>query len=284
MRISTVSCLAVVGMGLLGWADGANASGDGSTFSPATDSTPGTIVLEGTLRDFKVDHPDMQNPNKSFGVRQDLVEAELDGGIGVGKPVLNTNVDYSKGMITGPDSFDQWFRNVEGVNKAVPYAITLEPLSGSPGVFYYAREKQATDSAKRYFFPLDSYGSDKTWNDKISVSTGTHNFYFTYELRTLFSYTARDRRDDPGQDLEFKFVGDDDVWVFINGKLAVDIGGVHGQSAGEINLDDQAAALGLEPDGVYELVLFFAERHTTQSNFRIETTLKLSTETDPLYD
>ncbi|MEM7624277.1 MAG: fibro-slime domain-containing protein [Planctomycetota bacterium] len=284
MRRTSVSCLAVAGLGLLGWTGAAGASDDGSTFTPATDSTPNSIVLEGTLRDFKVSHPDMQHEHKSFGVRKNLVEAELDGGIGVGKPVLNTSTDYSKGMITSPDTFDQWFRNVEGVNKALPYAITLEPLPGSPGVFFYAREKQSSDPAERYFFPLDDFGSDVCWDDKIDASTGTHNFYFTYELRTLFSYTSRDRRDDPSQDLEFKFVGDDDVWVFINGKLAVDIGGVHGQSSGEVNLDEQAAALGLEPDGVYELVLFFAERHTTQSNFRIETTLKLSTETDPLYD
>ena len=280
MRRTTISTMAAMGVGLLGYAGVAGAS----DYTPATDSTPEAIVLEGTLRDFKVSHPDMQNPNKAFGVRTGLVEKELDGGIGVGKPVLNTSIDYTRGMITGPDSFNQWFRDVEGVNMSVPYAITMQPLAGSPGVYYYAREKQSSDPAKRYFFPLDDFGADVCWDDKINASTGTHNFYFTYELRTLFSYTARDRRDDPSQDLEFKFVGDDDVWVFINGQLAVDIGGVHGQASGEVNLDEQAAALGLEPDGVYELVLFFAERHTTQSNFRIETTLKLTTETEPLYD
>lgn len=276
MRYTTASLLAVAGF--IGTTQAL------ADYTPATDSTPESIVLEGTVRDFKIDHPDMQHAHKSFGVKTGLIMSELDGGVGVGKPVLNTGTDYSRGMISGPESFDQWFRDVPGVNKSVPYAITLEPLSGSPGVYYYAREKQSSSAAERYFFPLDDIGSDRCWNDHQTVSTGTHNFYFTYELRTLFSYTARDDRDDPSQDLEFKFVGDDDVWVFINGQLAVDIGGVHGQASGEINLDDQAEALGLEPNGVYELVLFFAERHTTQSNFRIETTLKLSTETDPLYD
>ncbi|MEL7087180.1 MAG: hypothetical protein AAGL98_01860, partial [Planctomycetota bacterium] len=189
--------MAVAGLGLMGWSGGAMASDQGSSLTPATDSTPGSIVLEGTLRDFKIDHPDMQNPVKSFGVRKNLVELQLDGGIGEGKPVLNTSLDYTRGMITGPESFSQWFRDVEGVNRSVPYAITLEPLSGRPGVFYFAREKkdanngQATDN---YFFPLDEFGFDVCWDDKISASTGTHNFYFTYELRTLFSYTARDRR------------------------------------------------------------------------------------------
>lgn len=250
--------------------------------TPATNSTPETIVLEGTLRDFKISHPDMQYPHKNFGLRTGLVEPYLDGGVGVGKPVLAAG-NSARGMISGPESFNQWFRDVEGVNKTLNYAITLEPLEDNPGVFYYAREKQASDPDKREFFPLDQFGGDKCWNDKQSAY-GNHNFYFTYELRTLFTYTPRAQRDDPTQDLVFKFVGDDDVWVFINGKLAVDIGGVHAQETGQVNLDDQAAALGLEPYGVYELVLFFAERHTTESNFRIETTLQLSTETEPLYD
>ncbi|MEM6855031.1 MAG: fibro-slime domain-containing protein [Planctomycetota bacterium] len=260
---------------------GATAS---ESLTPAADSTPDTIVLEGTLRDFKIDHPDMQNPNKSYGVKTGLVEDYLDGPVGVGKPVLAAG-DSARGMITGEESFNQWFRDVEGVNKSSNYSITLEPLSGSPGVYFFAREKQASDSSERYFFPMDEVtDSDETWGDFQNVSTGNHNFYFTYELRTLFTFTPRKDREDPDQDLTFKFVGDDDVWVFINGKLAVDIGGVHGQANGSVNLDDVADSLGLEYNGIYELVLFFAERHTTESNFRIETTLQLSTETEPLYD
>ncbi|MBB6429283.1 fibro-slime domain-containing protein [Algisphaera agarilytica] len=254
------------------------------SLTPAEDSTPDTIVLEGTLRDFKESHPDMQNPDKSFGVKTGLVEYYLDGPVGVGKPVLASG-NSARGMITGEDSFNQWFRDVEGVNKTSSYSITLEPLSGSPGVFYFAREKQSSNADEKYFFPMDEVtDGEESWNDFRTESTGTHNFFFTYELRTLFTFTPRSKRDDPSQDLAFKFVGDDDVWVFINGQLAVDIGGVHGQATGEINLDDAAESLGLEPNGIYELVLFFAERHVTESNFRIETTLQLSTETEPLYD
>ena len=274
---------AAAGLALLG-STAAWAGDSGSVLTPATSTKDDVIVLDGTLRDFRIDHPDMQNPSRRFGLVKDLVLPELDGDVGAGKPVLNTGIDFTAGMITGVDSFNQWFRDVEGVNKSISYSISLEPLEDQPGVFFYARERQSSNVADRYFFPLDHMDPSLTWNDFQNVSTGRHNFYFTYELRTLFSYKARERREHPEQDLMFRFVGDDDVWVFINGKLAVDIGGVHGQANGEVNLDQQAAALGLEEDGVYELVLFFAERNTTESNFRIETTLKLTTETEPLYD
>lgn len=246
-------------------------------FASADEGDDECIVLTGVVRDFLISHPDMQFPQKSFGVRTGLVLDQLSED---GLPVLDTSGDYRRGMIDGPESFNQWFRDEPGVNVSFAHAITLEPHPDKEGVFYFARERQMS-GAMKYFFPADGRG----FNDSQTVSSGTHNFYFTYELRTTFAYTDRDERD---QDMTFTFTGDDDVWVFINGQLAVDIGGVHGQAKGSVNLDEQAEALGLEPGESYELVLFFAERHTTQSNFRIETTLQLveipPTTTSPLYD
>ncbi|MEM6755760.1 MAG: fibro-slime domain-containing protein [Planctomycetota bacterium] len=247
-----------------------------------------TIELTGTLRDFKIDHPDMQNENKSFGVKTGLVLSQLGED---GKPLLDTANDPARGMITGPESFDQWYRDVPGVNIAIPLAITLDNGSDEPGgVYSFAKE-----GSGNYFFPADGLG----FNDMQSVSTGTHNFYFTYEINTEFTYYDPNNRDLDGDGIPssededdgsmvFTFTGDDDVWVYINGKLAVDIGGVHAQESRSVNLDEKAEELGLEPGGVYSLHFFFAERHTTQSNFRIDTTLRLvaipPTTVSPLYD
>jgi len=92
-----------------------------------------------------------------------------------------------------------------------------------------------------------------------------HNFGFTMKVQATFEYI-------PGQ--YFDFLGDDDVWVFINNRLVVDIGGQHAQVAGAVDLD----TLGLTPGETYPFHIFYAERHTSSSNFRMHTSIDLKTE------
>lgn len=232
------------------------------------------IVLTGVVRDFLVSHADMQNPTKNFGVKKGLVKNSLSSD---GKPVLVDDHDGVRGMISSAASFNQWFRDVPGVNISIPVSIKLDNGQEEAGGLYsFAVEKP------NYYFPIDGLG----WGDTARDRNGNYrNFYFTYEIETEFTYIPKDERD---YDMEFSFTGDDDVWVYINGKLAVDLGGVHGQANASVNLDDEAEALGLEEGENYSLHFFFAERHTTESNFRIETTLTLvdvpPTSISPLYD
>ena len=62
------------------------------------------------------------------------------------------------------------------------------------------------------------------------------------------------------------------IWVFIGDKLVIDLGGVHPQSSQEIDSQD-LIDLGLNPGQEYDLDIFFAERQTVQSNFRIDTSM-----------
>jgi fibro-slime domain-containing protein len=99
------------------------------------------------------------------------------------------------------------------------------------------------------------------WNRRRKL----HNFSFTSEVRYWFKYDA-------SRTLNLDFVGDDDVWVFINGKLAVDLGGIKTPVEGAVTLDPATIAslnLGLQSGNVYEIAVFQTERQTTGSSYKL---------------
>jgi fibro-slime domain-containing protein len=223
----------------------------GLLLASAAPAIAATISITGTVRDFTfgaTGHPDFER-SIGGGLITNLVMPTLDA---EGKPDLNTSLVQSS--ITSSATFDQWYRDVAGVNLSAPLTITLND-DGAAG------DTTAGDGLYTYqnfsFFPIDGqlFGNQ---------SLG-HNYHFTYEINTSFTYV-------PGQ--TFTFFGDDDLWVFINNQLAVDLGGFHAGLSGSVALD----SLGLTPGNVYSLDLFFAERHTIASNFRITTNIPLVTD------
>lgn len=173
------------------------------------------------------------------------------------------------GGITSAATFRQWFRDVPERNMSAPLAITLKRAEGT-NVYVFDDRTDPTFANRGGFFPI---------NDSMFGNfSGGKNFHFTYELATEFIYQ-------PGQGQVFTFRGDDDVWVFVNGKMVIDIGGIHSAIEQTVALD---RLTNLVPNGRNTLHFFFAERHTTQSNFRISTTINLRTaelpNTSKLYD
>ena len=76
-------------------------------------------------------------------------------------------------------------------------------------------------------------------------------------------------------------IPDDDLFAFINKKLVIDLGGVHGEQSASVDLDAVAAGIGLTIGKVYPLDMFGAERHTSESHFRIDTTISCFTPQPP---
>lgn len=116
---------------------------------------------------------------------------------------------------------------------------------------------------------LDDAGTiENPYFDWLNGSGGNHNFGFTVKIQAQFEYV-------PGQ--YFDFYGDDDVWVFIDRRLAVDIGGQHAQEAGAVLLDTIGQNNGkkLVPGETYDFHIFYVERHTSSSNFRMRTSIDL---------
>jgi fibro-slime domain-containing protein len=126
-------------------------------------------------------------------------------------------------------------------NITIPSVLTFTETS--PGIYGYSNPN---------FFPLDGLG--------FGNFADGHNYHFTMEMHSEFTYM-------PGQ--YFNFTGDDDVWVYINGQLVIDLGGVHGPVSGGIDLD----TLGLSAGTNYQFDLFFNERHTSLSSFTAETSI-----------
>jgi fibro-slime domain-containing protein len=204
-----------------------------------------TYDMAATVHDMAITHPDYGHGG---------------GGIGMVQTTLGTDhkpVPTAQTLSANPN-FNTWFNT--NPNAAMPLkgaetCLNLEMGKSDDGLWEYDDEKNLP--AAGGFFPIDDWN---TLDANSSCSEVKHNYGFCLESHATFVYQK-------GQVFDFR--GDDDVWVFINNKLALDIGGIHPATPGTVNLD----SLGLKEGQTYPWDFFFCERNMCGSSLRIKTTI-----------
>jgi fibro-slime domain-containing protein len=283
----------------------------GNTCRSGYDNPPEKLELPIVARDFKgAEHGDAASPHPDFGTY--CCDDTLTKAAGVLRSTLDADrkpvwagptqdpvPDPKTLEFTGKKEFDQWYRDVANVN--MTYYETLTLLQSPTNKTTYAMDSD--NDPPWYdlcgFFPLDDLakpivdqntGVPVTYTDSgypgrtchayqglgFGNSWANHNFSFTTELRYWFQYQGNEN---------LTFTGDDDVWVFVNGTLGVDLGGVHNRAVANVVLDSANGTgqvtypnsqkpsatvnFNLAIGSVYEVVVFQAERWCCGSNYML---------------
>jgi fibro-slime domain-containing protein len=213
-------------------------------------------------------HPDFENAlGQCAGMAASSEAADGRPAFASPQPVCNS------GLITSATTFC-WFYHDAGCGGSNVYSKLVSVDSSSqPMALHFVETATAGvyDYNNQLFYPIDGLG----WNasptpapqlgQDCSAPSPKHNFSFTSETHLPFRYQAT--QPSPAA---VAFTGDDDAWGYINGKLVIDVGGVHGPASGSVTLDTPTAAtLGLVDGAAYSFDFFHAERHTCGSTYHL---------------
>jgi len=221
--------------------------------------------------------------------------AESKNIVGIGKPFKEILRNYGLPFIVnskGYYSFDSAAYHIRRDNSNNRFLLYNAPAGGLSDCAGRVANPYVLEDG---FWPFNSsnYGIDTTENV-------INNEYFGMTLQVDFAVnknsSGRIVHSKTGEDVIFEFSGDDDVWVFIDNKLVLDIGGLHKKLSGNINLsnsttyvesvmkngvvtDGKTTSFSELSEGMHTMKIFYMERAGGASNLKLNFNLDVEPET-----
>eukprot|EP00300_Choanocystis_sp_HF-7_P001473 c11186_g1_i2.p1 GENE.c11186_g1_i2~~c11186_g1_i2.p1 ORF type:complete len:502 (+),score=105.20 c11186_g1_i2:1-1506(+) len=164
--------------------------------------------------------------------------------------------------------FDSWLRDLPGYNVKIPIKLVFNLTDPVKGLYEFNRQSPSP-SVVQVFSPVTGlgWGAD---HEYPAAFTGPYlpyvgfNYGFGLEVHATFKYNGTE---------VFNFGGDDDVFLFVNNFLVLDLGGLHPPVSANVSLASIAGYAGLVVGQRYTFDFFQFERHVQGSNCLIQTTL-----------